>query len=310
MYKTRIKQRAIRLLKLILPFVALAYVLFLSGQSLQGIADRLGDMFHQNAIYLFMVVILWPANLLLESLKWRVFLPKISMRIAVKGVLMGAVTAFVSPNRLGDFLGRVQVVPKSDRIAATMATFLSGSFQGTVTVFFGVIGLACFKPDTLGEFQLNQTVILCLGIGLAGFLLFRKRLYSSIQSFYDKAIDSIRTLELLQGLKALFWAVLRYGVFSAQLSLSFLYFGYEGDMSLLFAGIASLYLLQSIVPFTALGELGSRELIAVWLLGPSMGEPWLAAAATVLVWLVNVAVPAVVGSQIFFRSELRKAYSR
>ncbi len=310
MYKTPTTQRALRLLKLAFPFVALGYILFVSSQSWQSVSNTINGLFQENALYLFLIVLLWPANLFFESLKWRTLFQKVSLPNAIKGVLMGSVTAFVSPNRLGDFIGRVQVVSSDDRLPATLATFLSGAVQGCITLFFGIIGLLLFSPDTFGKFELNSSAVFCFGIGISGFLVFRKVLIRTTKSFFEKTFVSIKSLEVGQGIKAFTWGVLRYGVFSLELSLSLVYFGYEGDIGLLLAGIASLYLLQSVVPFTAFGELGSRELIAVWLLGPSMAEPWLAAAATILVWMVNVAIPALLGSQLFFRSELRKLYSR
>ena len=78
----------------------------------------------QNA-WLLLALLLLPINYLLEAVKWRQLLrhairPGISS--AVGHVLVGQASGFITPNRLGDYAGRVLGFAPEQRLEAAIAT--------------------------------------------------------------------------------------------------------------------------------------------------------------------------------------------
>lgn len=72
---------------------------------------------HDDLIFylLVVVILLVPANWSLEALKWKYAISKlenISFWKAIKGVLTGLTVSTVSPNRVGEFFGRLFYLEK------------------------------------------------------------------------------------------------------------------------------------------------------------------------------------------------------
>lgn len=62
-----------------------------------------------------------------------------------------------------------------------------------------------------------------------------------------------------------------------------------------FCSIALMYCFVSVIPSFALAEWGVRGSMALLFIAPLGGLPTQIVAATVALWLVNVAVPAIAG---------------
>jgi len=87
----------------------------------------------------------------------------------------------------------------------------------------------------------------------------------------------------------------RYVVFSSQLVLLMILFGFDGDIMMMYLAIFISYLLSSVVPTVAIAEVGVKASFAVVVVGAVWPNPLAIALASVLLWLVNVASPALVG---------------
>ena len=74
----------------------------------------------------------------------------------------------------------------------------------------------------------------------------------------------------------------------------------EVDLSAIdaFRSIALMYCCVSVIPSFALAEWGVRGSMALLFIVPLGGQPTQIVAATVALWLVNVAVPAASGAVI------------
>jgi hypothetical protein len=114
-----------------------------------------------------------------------------------------------------------------------------------------------------------------------------------------ESLTHIRQLPRKRILAVLMWAGLRYLVFSTQFVLALLILGFEGSIAICYAGVFLLYLCQSYIPGASLGELGVREVLAVFIFGASMPYPLLAALAGFIMWAANIAIPVLIGSLSF-----------
>jgi uncharacterized membrane protein YbhN (UPF0104 family) len=116
------------------------------------------------------------------------------------------------------------------------------------------------------------------------------------KGFIGKRIHLMQHYSRTEQRATLLLSVLRYLVFTFQYIAAMHLYGFDGELGQAAARIAVIYLLTTTVPTAALAEFGIRESLAVLIL-PSLGmSPEAAFSATFVLWLVNLCLPAVVGS--------------
>ena len=277
------------------------------------------------ALWLALVVCLMPVNLLLESRKWQYLMQKletVSLGVSLKAVLAGISVSVFLPNRIGDYLGRVFVLKKADRLQATLATLLGSMAQLLTTLLFGMISLAFFLPQwinlstTLNRWALTGLIfslILAAAVLVFAYLnfavfsdLLRRisgRLYNKIAR-YAEVFSWYAIKELLF---VLWISILRYLVFSLQFYLFLHIFqvpiGYFQAMMV----IGLIYLLMSIIPTIALSEIGVRGSVSLYVFGLFFNDSLTELmnrhiiAASSALWLLNLALPAIMGILFIFR---------
>lgn len=107
--------------------------------------------------FLILCVVLMPVNWTLESFKWRtLILPftEISVLDAIKGVFAGISVGIITPARLGEYGGRLLVVPDKDKAKSIPATLVSSVAQNISNVIGGYIGamIFCFCYFSVNRF--------------------------------------------------------------------------------------------------------------------------------------------------------------
>jgi hypothetical protein len=241
-------------------------------------------------------------NIYCESQKWKHLISSeaVDVRSAFAQVVAGICSGFLTPNRIGEFAGRRQMMPQGEKHKAFLVTIAGSGIQGSVTALFGLAGLMYFpfKPSATGV-VFAEWVYLIFGILalLVIGLVFRKKAHRFKGML--RAIVHLRTLQASDILKAVLWAILRYLIFSTQFVIALVLLGYNGDIATCYAGVFLLYFCQSYIPGAAFGELGVRELLAVMIFGAWMPNPLLGALAGFMVWLANIGLPVLLGSAVF-----------
>ncbi|WP_019949511.1 lysylphosphatidylglycerol synthase transmembrane domain-containing protein [Hymenobacter aerophilus] len=255
-----------------------------------------------------LALLLVPLNWGLESWKWwrlAQHLEPVSFRRSFRAVLVGLTLGFVTPNRVGDYAGRIMEL-KSRRLDALGAVFLGRYCQLVATVAAGTLGLLYFGLRFyLNGYPAAQTglVVLTLLINLAVLL----PLYHS--ELLVAAVNSVKILRRFSRYLAvmptyparlltevLLISGLRYLVFGAQFGLLLLAYGVQAAVGPAAAAVAGTFLLKSLVPsLNALADVGVRELSATHLFG-LLGQPALPVlSASLSLWVLNIAVPSAVG---------------
>jgi len=280
------------------------------------------DFFSAFDSWLFLVIalILMPLNWILESLKWRILLSdiqKISLSESIKGVLAGVTVSVFTPNRVGELGGRVVVLQPENRVKGVFAT-LSGSIsQLTVTILAGIFGLTFFfiffSGDQQAVFSNYSAEIIALSLFFGFFFLwlfFHLHILSSLFkriAYFRKHAEYVTVMEeysksVLRRVLAV--SCLRYVVFVSQFYVLLVAFGVELSVLQVFVGVSLTYLAMAIVPGIALAEIGIRGSLSMFFLGIfSQNEIGILAASTVL-WLINLAIPAIIGTYFFVKSKL------
>lgn len=259
--------------------------------------------------YLLLVVLagLMLINWGMESFKWKLIISKlyvISWRLAFKAVWTGVTLGLFTPNRIGEYGGRILYLPMRHRINAIIATLIGSFGQIVVTASFGFIALIIFLlTQTIFDTYITWMLIgICIVLEFCFFTAYfnlhifielfkHKRFFRRILP-YITVVGSYhnRDLWMYLGLSAL-----RYSVFTAQY-LAFLHmFGVHLHLGDGLMVISLIFLAQTIIPSFAIAELFTRGNIAVYFCGYFTDNALGVIGASTGLWLLNLIIPAVLG---------------
>lgn len=276
-----------------------------------------------NFLWLAFVLILMPLNWFIESKKWSISLKgvyKISRISSFKSVLAGVALGIFTPNRIGEFAGRVLTLPLGHRTQGIFSNAICSLSQLTTTLVIGSISLIALIPNYL-IFETNLIVTLVQLI-LATFSILVLLFYTR-SSRLLKLISKIKWLKKILNQPALKVkipkeilpmllgnSVVRYTVFFLQFVsiLTFYEVELNGFFSLIYIPI--IYLTLAIVPTIALSELGIREGVSIAVLSGISDNTLGIISASFTLWIINIAIPALFGSlvllQLKYQSKIAK----
>nr|WP_255480121.1 lysylphosphatidylglycerol synthase domain-containing protein [Chitinophaga sp. CF418] len=262
----------------------------------------------------------------LEARKWQLLvkpLQHISFPRAFSAVLSGVSFSINTPNRIGEYGGRVLYLRNNRSKLKAIAATMVGSFsQLIVTIIFGLTGLCYyinkfplvkgngyFAPHFWEKILLGLLIVICalvillyfrLQIILAIFekipLLRKARVFVQIIVRY-----SAGDLEHLLLLSAI-----RYIVFSAQYLILLDTLGVEMIWWQGFLMNAVVYLVMALVPTIAIAELGLRGKVSLYFMGLLSANGPGIIAATVCIWFINLVLPAILGSVLLLGIKIFK----
>ncbi len=260
--------------------------------------------------------LLMPLNYALESQKWRImvrpFYPSLKLFPATVAVFAGMAAGIFTPNRIGEYAGRILFLKEGKRVEAIIATFVDRICQLVVTLVCGLLALGALfaLPDRnlvmliLGN-PLSQGIFIFLAIvlGVLGVLLVLapKRFAAMIPSRWNKATWIRKTRFALQNLElrlvsqVMGLALLRYFVFSSQYVMLMYAFDYQGNWALAYMMVALIFLGKSVLPVMGVFELGVRESVALLVMTAFAATEATALGSTLMLYLVNILLPTLLG---------------
>ena len=263
--------------------------------------------------WLLWCLLLLPANWLLEAVKWRLMmrpLEKVTISRSIQAVLAGLAISVFTPNRIGEYAGRVFVLKRANRITATMATVLGSFSQLVVTIVAGSLATFWLLPhmDEWSPLVLSAFKVIGVFLALVSILFFfNLRLVDWLLSkipFPLKWKDTISLRNLYNSSflsKVLFISMVRYVVFALQFYCLLCFFASEVAFLPAVACIAMVYLLMAIVPTVALLELGVRGSVAVAVFALVTDRAEAVLFASSLLWLINLIIPSTIGALLLTR---------
>jgi uncharacterized membrane protein YbhN (UPF0104 family) len=269
-------------------------------------------------ISLIAVFLLQFLNWIFEALKFKILsqnFQSIALVLILKSIYVGNFTAFFTPERLGNFIGRAMVLKqnKKEVIASTLIGNLGQLIITVVIGLFSMLILRSYLFSNLFDFDYFQIVPLLLYFLLLVALLF---IYFNSKSihvfskfrFIEKWIGDIKSIYNIKfsiKLCALGFALLRYLVFYFQYLILAKAIHLDVDYLSLFTYVGVLFGLVTFIPSPLPGNLGTREGVASFLLGGGIfGIQF--ALISFIVWLINVGFSTIFGGIVYSYSYLRK----
>lgn len=273
------------------------------------------------------VIGLMLCNWFLEAVKWKYLIARIeiiSFSSAVQAVFTGVSISTFTPNRVGEYIGRVFFLKKASRIEGILITMVGSMAQLLVTVLLGTIAILIFIPQYIPTMIFGHGYLyyaLFILIVLLDFLLLslffnlsflttikekilRNRM-NRIQKFFrvfafyhNRELATVLTLSLT-----------RYFVFSSQFIIMIRFFGIPISYFDAIVLIALIYFIMTAIPTIALTELGLRGSVSLyffgfWLSKTNPSTDFFNAGvlgASVFLWMINLGIPAVIGTIFVFR---------
>jgi len=282
--------------------------------------DNYGELqnlfLYSNLHWLIFVLILLPINWLLEFEKWRYLcapFEKISLLTSLKSVLSGLTTGFFSPNRIGELVGRPMFLKPENRLAAVLMTILNGFSQTIVIVACGIPSAVFFffyfLRENSSEYRLYTWIcIVWFALFLLTYILLPKiARWISKKKFFEKIH---KYLNLISGISAkrllvlLIYSLVRYVVFCLQYYFILFFCGVEIPPFEAAIAITLNYLLITITPSFSFSEAAVRVSFAVFFFGFFSDNMIGIASAGLLLWIINFALPMLVGSVFFAKSKI------
>lgn len=252
----------------------------------------------------FLAVCLLMPNWLIETIKWKSLVQKfiaIDFLNSVKSILAGIGLSIFTPNRIGDFGGRVLYVKKEERLTTFYMTFLCASSQLLTTIFIGSAGLIYFLPEIVKIDALKipkifvailifgNMLLLMLYLNLEKFRNIYRWLFPKIRS----KIEEFPSVAKKQKWQILIWSFLRYQIFVVQFYLLMLVFGSETGFVSSYFALSLVYLFTSFMPTSVISEIPVRGSIVFFVFSFLDLEAELAVISFVLMWLINLFIPAI-----------------
>jgi hypothetical protein len=275
---------------------------------------------------LWAVLLLMPLNWGIEARKWQLALRPIGgipYRNAFRAVLTGTTMASFTPNRMGEYLGRILYIKEGQRIRSISLTMACSIAQLMITLFIGLLGVCYLRitaqpaPAGFRHWQLALTI---LGWSVAALLIILTFIYCRLSlvaslllrlpglSRYSGFIKVLENFDAAILLRILFLSFGRYIVFIIQYSLVFPVFGVVLGFWRVWGGMSVVFLVMAIVPtLTFLTELGLRWEASIQVLELYSSNVVGIFAASFAIWLINLIIPALIGSLLIVRIKLFKS---
>lgn len=251
----------------------------------------------------------------LEARKWQLALRNLqhlSFLKAFKATFTGSTMASFTPNRTGEYIGRILYIQEGKRLQAISLTLVCSMAQLQITLYAGLIGLWFFKRSFGSLVDDPYSAMLWMNMLFYGVLtaavlltLFYFRLSWLIRLIHKWGIapNFVRYISVLEECNAtvlfriLSLSGMRYLVFAVQYYLLFTVFGVEVTWWQTLQSVSVLFLVLAVLPsFTFLTDLGIRWKAGIEIVQLYSSNTIGIFAAAFTIWLVNLIIPALIGS--------------
>lgn len=259
----------------------------------------------------------------MEARKWQLLmktLQPMSFITAYKSVLCGVTLSLNTPNRIGEYGGRILFVNEGNRIKAITLSMAGGMAQLIITMLMGCFGLIYLLTGMDVSNMLMGISVFWIRIFLYGsifgtvvFIFFFFKLGILVRLLeklpfaekFSKYINILETFEAKILLRLLSISFFRYIVFVLQYIFMLQLLHVEQNVWTGFWIITVMFWILAIIPSFAIAELGIRGTVAKTLFSYSLNTIGIL-TATFGIWFVNLFIPALIGSLLILGIKIKK----
>jgi hypothetical protein len=260
-----------------------------------------------------LVFVLMFVNWSLEALKWKISVhgvQPVTFFRSLKAIFSGVSFSVTTPNRTGEYLGRVLYMDEGNRLKVISLTILGSISQLLVTIFFGLLGLLILRPD-ITSMNLSGWVEWIKDLGIIGASI----AFVVLTVFYFRIGWLVKWIDKIPAIKKYIWLInelektdttlsmrllsismLRYLVFATQYFLLFRFFGVEVNWWQGFWATAIVFFVMAVTPTIELFEVVKKMYITKEIFAIFTVNTLAIGFVTTTIWFINLVIPATIGS--------------
>ncbi|WP_293930410.1 hypothetical protein [Sphingobacterium sp. UBA6645] len=263
-------------------------------------------------VVLGLVFLLMLLNWLLEVVKWRFLsrrLEYLGMWKAIRSVFCGLTWAIFTPNRIGEYGGRIMLLKPENRASGAVAMGVGLFAQLVLTSVFGAISIAWFvttfiETPTSVDFGVwllaiiyaLAFLILYFNVSWVDYLVGKVKFLHKVKPFFAVLEEySVRELAYV-----LWLSTCRFVIFTSQYIILMLVFLPELSIASMLPMIFILFFIQSAVPSLDIFDFSVRSFVASNLFAYITTQELAVMAIVSCVWFVNLIFPAIIGAFFVF----------
>lgn len=317
----QVKKHIILVLKIIAAVSVYAFVIYkiINSSDLHEIPEIVRGWDIVKFLSLILLIFLMLINWGIETYKWQAILPgeiRICFKNSFKAVFTGIALGNLTPNRIGEFGGRILFIKDGHKKKAVAYTIIADISQLITTLVLGITAFFFLGYKTLADSGfsviMSQT-ILAVGILIALFTIIifynlnnLPKLIAKIRFFkkYKEAMDDICGISKLNLTKVLGLSFLRFVIFIFQFYIALDLFDIEISLFNTFLAVANIYLLTTIIPNIPFTEVGIRSAFSIIFLSLFSDSATSIVLASLLVFIVNIGIPSLIGSLFLIKSKV------
>ncbi len=272
--------------------------------SWQTIRTSFGSPMILNLLAVFALMIV---NWGLEAWKWKISvhrIQRINYFTAFKAILSGTSFSVTTPNRVGEYLGRVLYMDEGNRLKVISLTIAGSMSQLIITLLMGLLGLIILRQPIEDRQLLSGIWIRVMTYGVLFVLIILTIFYLRL-SWIIRWIDRLPRVRkyawLLQGLEEfnatlmlqiLSLSAIRFLVFLIQYYLLFRLYNVDVTWWQGLWAVSVSFLIMAVIPTIALfTDLSLRGQVSLKLIGLFSGNN-----LGMSIWFINLIIPALTGS--------------
>ena len=260
-----------------------------------------------------LVFVLMFVNWSLEALKWKISVQgvqPVSFFKSLKAIFSGVSFSVTTPNRTGEYLGRVLYMDDGNRLRVISLTILGSISQLLVTIFFGMLGLLILRHD-IDKMSLSGWMEWLKDLGIIGASI----AFIVLTVFYFRIGWLVKWIDKIPAIKKYIWLInelektdttlllrllsislLRYLVFATQYFLLFRFFGVEVNWWQGFWATAIVFFVMAITPTIELFEVVKKMYVTKEIFAIFTVNTLAIGFVTTTIWFINLVIPATIGS--------------
>ncbi len=292
------------------------------GQSFNELISSPHVTFLLSWTFILMIV-----NWGIESLKWQFLINKIediSYLKSFEAVLSGISVSIFTPNRIGEWFGRVFIMKKANPWKGVFITMIGSFSQLLITLIVGSISLVFYVPIYFKDsgFYSNYLLyglillvcviiftLILLFLNITSLPVFISRIIKKRFVHFNEYLSVISDYSTMELLTVLLLSFLRYCIFALQFYILLMMFSVEVPLLHGLMIISLVFFIMTAIPTVTLAELGVRGSVSLYFVGLYF-EKFASltdrinigiVSSTSTLWLINLAIPAILGTLFVYR---------
>ncbi len=238
---------------------------------------------------IYCVFLIWKQSLKRSEIDY-------SKKQLIHSFFAGIVTGLLTPNMVGNFIGRVYYFDSKDRTVLTGLTLYGNHAHFVTSLMFGAVSLL-FVDRAIWESYLAVLLWPLLLVILLGVLIYffpEKIIPGSWTKWRINELREVLAKNKKMAFLFLWYTGIRFIIFSTQFFLVLIAFGVQAGPDLFFS-IWLIYFITLSAPSLFLGKLGIKESISIFVLSGLGIDPLIVLVSSLYIWLLNTFSPALLG---------------